>query len=419
MSVPSDEDHRIPWAIRGLLATFFLSGFAVVGQITIIGKQVFDLTGDELDLGLLGLAEFLPIILLAPFTGALADRIDRRRVFAAGLLGEIATSLGLFLYVRSGPSSVAPIFALVFVFGIARSFASPASRALPIDLAPPAVLERVVALRSVSFQAGLILGPITMGFLFVVDPSLPYITAVAAFAIAILILTRIPAPPTRKLATSGGRQALTDALEGLRFMRRQPVVFGAISLDLFAVLFGGIIALLPAIADERLGVGAVGLGWLRAATGIGSGSMALMLSVRPIRRRVGRVLLGVIAIFGVMTIVIGLADSYVVVFAALVLASGADSISVFIRSTLVPLATPEDMRGRVMAMENVFIGASNELGAVESGLTAAVFGLVGAILLGGAGTLVVVAVWWRFFPALRDIDQFSEARAAVPAHSDD
>lgn len=402
---------RIPRAIKGLLFISFLSAFAVVGQVTIVGKQVFDITGNELDLGLLGLAEFIPIALLSPLTGAFADRIDRRLIYAGGLAGEVGSSVGLFLYVNTEPTSVLPIFGLVFVFGIARAFVAPASRALPVDLAPPAVLERVIALRSVAFQAGLILGPITFGFVFVFDPAAPHVVAAVAFSVAMAVLIAIPKPPTRKLSTSGSRQALRDAGEGLRFMRRQPIVFGAISLDLFAVLFGGIVALLPAIAEDRLGVGAVGLGWLRAAIGIGGGAVALTLSVRPLRRHVGRVLLAVIAVFGLMTIVIGLTDDYALVFAALVIAAGADTISMFIRATLVPLATPEEMRGRVLAMENVFIGASNELGAVESGLTAAAFGLVGAILFGGVGTLVVVAVWWRFFPALRDVDTFAEARA--------
>ncbi len=412
---PGSTSTPIPRAIKGLLLTFFLSAFAVVGQVTIVGKQVFDITGNELDLGLLGLAEFVPIALLSPLTGAIADRIDRRLIYAGGLAGEVASSVGLFLYVRTDPTSVLPIFGLVFVFGIARAFVAPASRALPIDLAPPAVLERVIALRSVTFQAGLILGPITFGFIFVFDPAAPHLVAAVAFLLAIAVLLAIPKPPTRKLATSGGRQALSDAAAGLRFMRRQPIVFGAVSLDLFAVLFGGIVALLPAIAEDRLGVGAVGLGWLRAAIGIGGGVVALTLSVRPLRRHVGRILLAVIALFGLMTIVIGLSDNYALVFVALVIAAGADTISMFIRATLVPLATPEEMRGRVLAMENVFIGASNELGAVESGLTAAAFGLVGAILFGGVGTLVVVAVWWRFFPALRDVDTFADARVVEEA----
>ena len=403
-------DRSIPWPLRGLFLSFFLSGFAIVGQITVVGKQVFDMTGRELDLGLLGLAEFLPMAFLVPFSGAAADRFDRRHVYAISLGGELLCALGLFFYISSDPTSVKPIFVLVALFGVARSFGSPSGQALPIDLATSENLERVMALRSVAFQSGFIAGPVAMGFIFVVDPAYPYLAGVIAFALAIPILIMIPQPNTRRLQTRGGMQAIRDAREGLRFIRRQPVVFGAISLDLFAVLFGGIIALLPAIAENRLGVGAVGLGWLRAATGIGAGTTALMLSVRPVRRRVGRTLLVVIAIFGVMTIVIGLVDSYAIVFVALLVASAADSISVFIRSTLVPLATPEVMRGRVLAVERVFIGASNELGAAESGLTAAVFGIMGAILFGGVGTLAVVAIWWRWFPALRDVDRFDEVR---------
>ncbi len=401
----------VPGTVYALLVALFFSAFAVVGQITIVGKQVFDLTGDPLDLGFLGLAEFIPIALLAPFTGSLADRVDRRKVYAGALVLEALISLGLFAYSRTDPSSLAPIFGLVLAFGVARSFAAPASRALPIDLAPPDALERVVALKSVAFQAGIITGPVVMGFLFVVDESLPYLAATTAFLLALGTLTLVHRPPIRQLETSGGRQALRDAMDGLRFVRRQPVVFGAISLDLFAVLFGGVIALLPAIAEDRLGVGAVGLGWLRAAVGLGAVIVAIGLSIKPLRRHVGRVLLTVVAIFGVMTIVVGFTTNYTVAFVALMIAAGADAVSVFIRTSVVPLATPEEMRGRVLAVENVFIGASNELGAVESGMTAAVFGLAGAIVFGGVGTLVVVAVWWRMFPALRDVDRFSEVRA--------
>ncbi len=406
----------VPRTVYSLLLALFFSAFAVVGQITIVGKQVFDLTGDPLDLGLLGLAEFIPIALLAPFTGSLADRVDRRKVFAGALVLEALVSLALFGYARTTPTSVLPIFGLVLMFGVARSFAAPASRALPIDLAPPEALERVVALKSVAFQAGIITGPVVMGFLFVVDESLPYLAATLAFVAAMATLLLVERPPIRQLQTSGGRQALTDAMDGLRFVRRQPVVFGAISLDLFAVLFGGVIALLPAIAEERLGVGAVGLGWLRAAVGLGAVTVAIGLSIKPLRRHVGRVLLMVVAIFGMMTIVVGFTTNYAVAFIALMVAAGADAVSVFVRTSVVPLATPEEMRGRVLAVENVFIGASNELGAVESGVTAAVFGLAGAIVFGGVGTLVVVAIWWRMFPALRDVDRLSEVRTPRPSN---
>lgn len=400
----------IPLPLRILLGAYFLNAFATIGTVTIVGKQVFDMTGRELDLGLIGLAEFLPMAILAPFTGSLADRFDRRLMFGLGLAGDIVVSIAMFAYVSTDPTRVGPIFGLMVLFAVTRSVGTPAARAITIDMAAPDVLERVIPLRSVAFQAGIISGPLVLAWVFVADIAAPYLVAAGAYGLAILIVASMPKIPTRKLATRGGMQAIRDAREGLRFIRRQPVVFGAITLDLFAVLFGGIIALLPAIAEKRLGVGAVGLGGLRAAIGAGSAVVALGLAVRPVRRHVGKVLLAVIGVFGVMHIVVALTTAYVVAAAALVVAAGCDQISVYIRSTLVPLATPEEMRGRVLAVENVFIGASNELGAVESGLTAAAFGLVGAMLFGSVGTLAVVAIWWRFFPALRDVDRFSEVQ---------
>lgn len=401
----------IPIPLRVLLGAYFLNAFATVGTVTIVGKQVFDMTGRELDLGLIGLAEFLPMALLAPVTGSLADRFDRRLMFGIGLTGDVVVSIAMFSYVNTDPTAVGPIFGLMVLFALTRSVGTPAARAITIDMAPPDVLERVIPLRSVAFQAGIISGPLVLAWVFVLDIAAPYLVAAAAYGLAVVIVASMPKLPTRKLSTRGGMQAIRDAREGLRFIRRQPVVFGAISLDLFAVLFGGIIALLPAIAEKRLGVGAVGLGGLRAAVGAGSAVVALGLAVRPVRRHVGKVLLVVIAVFGVMHVAVALTTNYIVAVVALVIAAGSDQISVYIRSTLVPLATPEEMRGRVLAVENVFIGASNELGAVESGLTAAAFGLVGAMLFGSVGTLVVVALWWRYFPALRDVDRFSDVRA--------
>ncbi|MGH9211489.1 MAG: MFS transporter, partial [Acidimicrobiales bacterium] len=211
---------------------------------------------------------------------------------------------------------------------------------------------------------------------------------------------------------AGSTSRLHEALEGLRLVRRQPVLLGAISLDLFAVLFGGAVALLPAIAEERLGVGAVGFGWLRAAPGIGAALVMLLLAVRPVRRRVGRTLLAAVAVFGLATIVLGTTRSYAVAFAALVVLAGADALSVFIRVTLVPLVTPAAARGRVLAVENVFIGGSNELGAFESGVTGQVLGPALAVSFGGVATLVVAATWWHLFPALRRVDRFPDHRGS-------
>ena len=405
---------EIPLRVKALLSVNFLTHFAVMGQITIIGKQVYDLTGRPLDLGLLGVAEFLPVAALAPLAGPLADRHDRRKILGVALVGEAIASLLLFLYARSDPTSVTPIFAIVLFFGVCRAFAMPASRALPIDLSPPGVVPRVVALKSVCFQAGHIAGPITFGFAFVVEGSLPYLLSALALVAAIAIIGLIPSSGVKRLASTGGRQVILESLEGLRFIRHRPVMLGAMGLDLFAVLFGGALALLPAIAEDRLGVGAIGLGWLRAGVGIGAGATAICMSIRPVQRHLGRTLYAVIAMFGLGTTALGLTRSFTLAFTIIVFVSAADAVSMFIRATLVPLATPEDMRGRVLAVESVFIGASNELGAAESGLTAAFMGLVGAVVFGGVATLAVVALWWRWFPELRDMDTFDDVMPAAP-----
>jgi MFS family permease len=405
---------EIPLRVKALLGVNFLTHFAVMGQITIIGKQVYDLTGRPLDLGLLGVAEFLPVAMLAPLAGPLADRHDRRKILGMALVGEAIASLLLFLYARSDPTSITPIFAIVLFFGVCRAFAMPASRALPIDLSPPGVVPRVVALKSVCFQAGHIAGPITFGFAFVVEGSLPYLLSALALVAAIAIVGLIPSSGVKRLTSTGGRQVILESLEGLRFIRHRPVMLGAMGLDLFAVLFGGALALLPAIAEDHLGVGAIGLGWLRAGVGIGAGATAVCMSIRPVQRHLGRTLYAVVAMFGLGTIALGLTRSFALAFTIIVFVSAADAVSMFIRATLVPLATPEDMRGRVLAVESVFIGASNELGAAESGLTAAFMGLVGAIVFGGVATLAVVALWWRYFPALRDLDTFDDVMPTRP-----
>ena len=405
-----EKTGKVPPKVRVLLTASFFSALATVGQITIVGKQVYDMTGSELNLGLLGLAEFLPVALLSPFTGPVADRFERRRVFSLALIAQAIASLLLFLYIDSDPEGVFPIFALITVFGVGRAFAMPASRALPIDWAPDDVVERVVALKSVAFQAGIIVGPALFGFIFVIGPSFPYLAAVISYSIANLLLLTVGSSAIRRLGTTGGRQAFRDAKEGLKFIRKSPVLFGAISLDLIAVLLGGAVALLPAIAENRGGVGAGGWGWLRAAVGIGATIVAVTLSIRPLKVHIGRALMTAVAIFGFGTIALGLATNFVLAFVALMVLSGADAVSVYIRASLVPLATPEEMRGRVLAVEGVFIGASNELGAIESGLTAAAFGLVGAVLFGGFGTLAAVFIWWKFFPALRNVKSFSEVR---------
>lgn len=382
---------------------------ASIAQVTALGFQVFELTGRELDLGLLGLAEFLPALLLAVPAGTLADRFDRRLLMGLGLAGELVCALVLAWLTWRGVETFTPLLLVVLAFGAFRALAAPAARALPVTLVAPEALPRIVPLFAASWQLGGIVGPVLGGVLYAVDAPLAYVgTAVLiGTGLAVLPFVRLhpsapPRPPRDERAT------WREALDGLRVIRRTPVLAGAISLDLFAVLFGGAVALLPAIATERLGVGAAGLGWLRAGAGIGAAVVTIGLAARPARRHIGKVLLAMVGLFGVATLVLGVTSSFAVALGSLVVAGGADAVSVYVRATLVPLITADEYRGRVLAVENVFIGASNELGAFESGVAGQLLGASGAIVLGGVATLAVVGIWWFAFPALRDVDRFDD-----------
>lgn len=392
-------------SVLAVLTASFCHAAAASLQLVALGIQVYDITGRELDLGLLGLAEFLPAALLVLVTGSVADRFDRRRVGAIAVGVEVLCSLGLAAYAATGPTRVWPIFAMVVLFGAARGFAAPATRSLPPMVAPPGMLPRLVAFSSSTWQAAIIGGPVLGGFLVARSPALAYIVTACFLSAGVVALTlvRFRSPPER-----GERPSLHLALEGLRFVRRTPILFAAIALDLFAVLFGGAVALLPAIGKDRLGVDEVAIGVLRAAGGIGAVLTAMVLAVRPVRARVGRVLLVAVAVFGLGTILLGSTRSYFVAFVAMMILSAADMISVFIRGTIVPMATPDNMRGRVLAVEQLFIGGSNELGAFESGVAGQALGASPAIVLGGVATLGIVALWWVAFPALRDLDRFAD-----------
>jgi MFS family permease len=396
-------------SVVALLASVFCSTTAAALLTTVLGKLVFDITGSELALGLLGLAEFAPAALLVFVTGTVADRVDRRRVAAIALGGEAVTMVGIAAYAGTDPTATLPIFLMVIAFGCARAFATPATRALPADTVPPARLPWLTARQSATWQAAFVVGPVIGGFLYVVAVWLPFLAAATFVLIAAITVLFVQSPLPAAPRPDRPRPTMREAVEGLRFVRSQPILLGAISLDLFAVLFGGAVALLPAIAEDRLGVGAVGLGWLRSAIGIGAGTVTVILAVRPVSRRVGRTLLTAVALFGLGTIVLGLTTSFVVAFVALAALSGADAISIFIRATLVPLVTPPDKRGRVLAVEAVFIGASNELGAFESGVVGQLLGPATAIVLGGAATLAVAGVWWSLFKPLREVDGFPAA----------
>jgi MFS family permease len=401
-----------------LLASLFFSAMANVALDTVLGIQVFAISGRPLDLGLLGLAAFAPAFFLVLVTGSVADHFDRRRVAAVSLVAEAAAIAGLLAYVSTNPTAVGPIFALTALHGAARAFGDPAARALPADIVPAVRVPWVVARSAATWQIAIIVGPVMGGFLYAADPRLPYPVIIALTLLAAVLMLFVQRSTERAPVTADtpiiedeertpvARAHLSEAVEGLRFVRSQPILLGAISLDLFAVLFGGAVALLPAIAADRLHVGPAGIGWLRAAGGIGAAAVTFCLAVRPFRHRVGRFLFGAVAVFGVATIALGVTRVFAVACIAMLVLSGADAISVFIRATLVPLVTPESKRGRVLAVEAVFIGASNELGAFESGVAGQLLGASGAVVLGGVATLAIAVTWTALFPALRRVDEF-------------
>ena len=375
-------------------------------QTVAVGAQVYSLTHNPLDLGLVGLSQFLPFLLCVLPAGQLADRYDRRRIIALCLLLEFLCSIALVGFSIHGLTRVWPIFAIMVPFGIARAVMSPAAQAIMPNLVTRQQFASAVAINSSLWQFTTIVGPAIGGYLYAgFGPPVAYaITAAMMFAGLVAALA-MSAPPQQRNSTES---TLRSGAEGLRFVWHRRPVLGAISLDLFAVRFGGAVALLPAYAVDVLHVGPQGLGWLRAAPGVGAAVMGALLTVRPIRQRAGFAMFAGVAVFGVATIVFGLSNNFVLSLAALSVLGAADMVSVFVRHLLVQLETPDAMRGRVGAVSSMFIGASNELGEFESGLTAAWWGLAPAVVVGGAMTLLVVVIWVALFPALRRLDRFAE-----------
>ena len=380
-------------------------------QAATLGKHIYDITGREIDIGLLGLAEFLPVALLVFVSGTVADRYNRRRVAVTAMVGEFICALALVFYSRTNPTSVAPIFLIAIAYGASRAFVSPAMRSIGPMIAPEHGLPQMVAMYSAVWTGAMIVGPAMSGFLYAAAPWIAYATAAGLIGLGIILISRIKLQIISAAVVKTERPTLHSAMEGLRFIRRTPILLAAISLDLFAVLFGGAIALLPVIAKDQLMVGDVAYGWLRASVGIGAASTAAILAFRPIRRHVGRSMLIAVAVFGLGTIVLGLTSNYWVAFFAVMILSAGDMISVFVRGAIVPLVTPDDKRGRVSAVENVFIGATNELGAFESGAVSQLVGVKSTVVGGGIATLGIVGIFWYKFKQLRNIDTFDELSA--------
>ncbi len=371
-----------------------------------VGWQVYDLTHSALNLGLVGLVQFIPSLLLALYVGHVADRHDRRRIVSMAQLAQAATMCGLVIATMLHLMNRETIFLLVFVLGIGRAFEYSTIQTLVPSLVEPEVLPQAMATASSARQTATIIGPMLGGFLYIAGPAAVYATSCLLLLCSAVIISLIQ---VQRAVVSREPATLRTLFAGIAFIRSRPVVLGAISLDLFAVLFGGATALLPIYARDILTVGPQGLGLLRAGPAIGALGAALYLARNPLRRHVGRIMFASVAWFGLMTVVFALSRSLMLSFLALILLGWADMISVVIRSSLVQLDTPDGMRGRVTAVNAVFIGTSNELGEFESGLTAAWFGVVPAALLGGVGTLVVVLLWMRLFPQLLKRERLHES----------
>src|SRR5579864_4151471 len=410
--MPSDDDVKAgraafthPGFVLFQIARFLIVS-AVEMQAVAVGWQVYEITKRPLDLGYVGLAQFLPGVLLFPISGHTSDRFERSKVLSACYGGYAVCFALLLALTERGVPSIRSIYVVLVLIGVVRSFNSTASRSILPQLVPQEHFPNAVAWNASIFQAATILGPSFGGIVYAVfrGPSAVYwiamITAAGATISSFRIKPEVKARPREPMT-------LKTVFAGLRYIWSKKLILGAISLDLFAVLLGGAVALLPVYAREILRTGPWGLGLMRTAPAVGATLMAVLLAHRPLRGRSGITLLWAVAGFGAFTIIFGVSRSLTVSLVALLLLGASDMVSVIIRATLTQLATPDEMRGRVTAVDMIFIGASNELGQFESGVTAQWFGTVPAVVLGGVGTLVVIAVWAWLFPELRRAGELS------------
>jgi len=397
------------------VARFFIV-LATEMQAVAIGWQVYDITRRSLDIGLIGLAQFLPGILLFLVSGHTADRFDRRKVLTIGYAGFALCSALLLAIAVWGARSVYPIYGVSVLVGVVRSFNAPASRAILPALVPEEHFHSAFAWGATIFEAATILGPAVGGVIYAAfrGPATVYAAAMTTAAMAAISMLGVRLRSRLRPRSPFNWRAV---VAGMHYIWREKLVLGSISLDLFAVLLAGAVALLPAYARDILKTGPWGLGLLRCAPAIGAGAMAVLLAFRPLRSKFGAKMLWCVAAFGVFTILFALSRSLVLSMLALVMVGATDMVSVVVRGILIQLATPDEMRGRVNAVDMIFIGASNELGAFESGLTSSWWGLVPACVIGGIGSIVVTALWAWMFPELRSADQLTsaEGQVTVPA----
>ncbi|WP_106477365.1 MFS transporter [Phytohalomonas tamaricis] len=389
------------------------ASFAMQIQAIIVAWQVYAITQDPLTLGYVGLAQFLPMVVLLLPAGDLVDRFDRRLILhLSWVVQGICSTLFIWLALDP-PTHAKPFYAVLVLFGAARAFTGPTLQSLLPQIVPPALLGKAIALNSSIMKISVIGGPMLGGLLYTFGAATAYTVCLMCFVLAVALLFFVPViyKSERVAQASTAWKRFTA---GIVYIRNKPIILGIISLDLFAVLFGGVTALLPVYANEVLHVGPEGLGALRSAIAIGAFLMGLYLGMRAIKRHAGLVMFAAVAVFGIANLVFAVSHVFWLSFAALAVAGASDMISVYVRLTLLQLATPDEMRGRVNAVNMLFIGASNELGEFESGVTASWFGTVPAAVIGGMGTLAVVGLWMWGFPSLRKIDRLEDS--AVERH---
>ncbi|MDI7862448.1 MFS transporter [Rhizobiaceae bacterium n13] len=413
MSVPATGDRFAAFR-HASYARFFFSRFLAAFAIQIVsvsvGWQMYDETGSTIYLGLIGLFQFMPSLVLMLVTGSVADRYNRRAITAICLVvGGLCTSALLGLTI-AGAFSPWPVFGILLVFGIERAFMGPAVQSLAPNLVPEKDLANSIAWNSSSWQTASIVGPVAGGLLYGLSATVAYSVALALLVAAAALILMIEKPVQRSQLEP---KSWSMVLAGFRFIWSEKVVLGAISLDLFAVLLGGAVALMPVFARDILTLGPWGLGLLRAAPGIGAIAVAIFLAAYPIRKHAGSYLFVGVALFGAATIAFGLSETAWVSILALIVMGAADMISVYVRETLIALWTPDEVRGRVNAVNMVFVGASNELGEFRAGTMAHVVGAIPAVVIGGVGTLIVAGLWSAAFPKLRRIGSLE-----APQHSD-
>ena len=386
----------------------FFSTLAAEILTVSVAWMIYDISRDPFDLGLVGLVQFLPVLLLVMLTGTFADRYSRRRIIAICMLVEFAAILGITLVAVNGTSQIWPILAFLALLGAGRAFLTPASRALAPTVVKREEIGAAISCSTAIWQFCSIAGPAIGGLLYGIAPLVAYVTALAMVAIALLASLFIRPVPQQPMDDGNVLQSL---MGGFRYMKEEKIVLGATTLDLFAVLFGTTVVLLPIYARDILVAGPFELGVLRAAIGVGALAMALYLGIYPVRRRAGHIMFGAVLIFGLGTIVFALSDILILTVAALAVMGAADMVSVYIREVLMQLWTPDQLRGRVNAVNSVLVNASNELGAFRAGSAAGLIGTVPAAFLGGLSILVITLLWMRWFPKLRRADDLSGAEA--------